>query len=1354
MAICPNKSTKEWKNLENHVGEFEAYRAYIAHGETIPNAVSMTELKRAVGLKGGRYSVQQQININRKIRKWNKENGTSHFVEYKRIGESETSTATLRFNYLPVNKQAQADRDKRRKMKGYVGLEDGESFENVWTPSESEQEAGRFEDGDFLPPSYFPASEHRKKGPKYQRYIEAKQTELTKLYTEKETIARERRLSESPAERRVLSKKTRAVEEKIADMEKNITALASHDRLDQIGVYAEEDMATLEAIFAKPQPTDEEVDIAKRLIHIWQQAGDFSGNNPHIFYDPDELAEKDDVFEEMTRKFEEWRKRADDFNVKLIMLQEKRLKQKIGETKGFSIEDVDFDKPIPDISFLVKNLLDISEVDHIVLQAVAKWVKDANFAAKEDLRDSHEKLEELIKATGLKDFGIFQQTVSNTDPRLTGDMVNKYSQSYFDWKYNLRRKRESAIKSADKIADEGKKNAAIEQANREFVEEMQKNSLILDPRILFYDAQFMTVRNEKGDLVPAPEPTAEQKKAHEDELRELLGDVEYEKQYKIAKENIELFKEDYEAFIDHIEGNMEGESDYITNAFIDSWVAHRSPYVFGDLMQHGYDNVKARGLAAGASTQYIQSFPRQVDKEGKDTGFYDEKFKQIEGDQDLQNLYTFIDDMLQEMKSYLPSEQIAFMRTNSIPTIRKKILDEIFSNGSEKGFSNILRERISESVRMTDLSDVGKEEETKNLQLQMLVNNRGRVNQYVQLKDTEYRANNEGEAPSMEQRSEWRKDIIDIIAKEKSFDLGRVMKAFSAMAVTYKHKSAIEDQIRTAQDIIQRSLQARQNLAGDQMRDKNNNLLSDKGLKNLNDMFENFLDVAFWGYASNIPEGRMDTRKKSLNKTEKELMATLETSQKQLDQLLDEEKIDQGEYDARSEVIREQMEVLGGVRAYSKYGDILLKYVQYKGMGWNIYAAFSNIGFGLISNIIEASDGRNYSMKSYRKAQAMIFNSVLKNGTFNLVETGTAKKIRALMNRFDVLKESRTELYKTTEQKLFARFGKKVEWASPFNPQSRSEYFNQAPIMIAMMMDTQVTNEKGETVSMWDKFDEDGNFKEGEETTFDEIADLKNRIDQVVKMNHGNYDPDKPLGAKRKFIGRAASQFRTWAFQGFAERFRKEFRDNNLTNIVTGEDYLNRKGRYRSYVAYFHTFDNLGAVRLPINMTIQLLRKLVGRHTTFENMVSPDSEFTEVDAANMRKNMTEVVLALILMSVVLALKHGLDDDDDDSKAKKIAYNLMINQMGRLATDIFFYTSPMEFERLSRNALPIFSLVLDAGKLVDSAGKLIFQGQEEDILQSGPDKGKSRTWRDFQKLIPGPVQVKKIQSAANQVYKKD
>ena len=39
-------------------------------------------------------------------------------------------------------------------------------------------------------------------------------------------------------------------------------------------------------------------------------------------------------------------------------------------------------------------------------------------------------------------------------------------------------------------------------------------------------------------------------------------------------------------------------------------------------------------------------------------------------------------------------------------------------------------------------------------------------------------------------------------------------------------------------------------------------------------------------------------------------------------------------------------------------------------------------------------------------------------------------------------------------------------------------------------------------------------------------------------MNHGDYN--NPLKVKATFTGRAMSQFRTWMFEGFANRFEAE----------------------------------------------------------------------------------------------------------------------------------------------------------------------------------------------------------------------
>jgi hypothetical protein len=1335
---CPNKNTKEWKNMVHHVGEFEANRAFIAHNETLPNAIGMTELKKKIGLTGGLYSEARKIGINKRIRSFNKKNGTSHRIVYKQIGESQSFTGTLVFNYMPVNKAAQEDRDQRRKMEGYQRLRDMLD-DKPFDHSESEKEAGQFNDeGDFMPPSYLPATEKRRAGPKFQDYITSRKEDLHILYNKRSKLKIQKQTATTGKAKNLISLKLEAIKDKIEETEGKLLELENLNRLDEIEVYALEDMDTLADIFAKANPTLKELEIAGRLIKVWQRAGEFSGNEPHIFYDPEEFADKFEGLAEITDKFLEWKKQADGYNLRLLELREKVLRGELEETLGDT--GIDFNQPLSNVSNVVANVLDISETDNVVFQAMHAWVHDANFAAKRETDGVFEELDRLIKATGLTDFSIFQQTASNIDDRLTGDMVFRWSQAYFEWNGAVTRKRKGAIDNAFKDKNDKRAYQTMDRANREYIEEQRKNTLVFDPRLLseFYDSE----------LTDAPAPTEKQSAAHEAKLRELLGDEGYEEYYNVNRRKIEDYKIALAARRSLAESEY-GENLAAVEDQVSAWVAKNSPYLYAEALEKGYDAVMYKNIHINPSNQFVRSVPKRI-VNGEDSGYYDNKYQQIQDNDSYLELYKYMLDLMKTLKLYLPNERVAFMQMNSIPIISKKVIEAMSEGGLAAGFSQS-KDALLEAIRTDDLSTLGTPEDKKELQLQHLINNNQRIRNYIELKDTEYRAA-KNEAPTEDMVNEWRKDARHLFAQEKSFDLGRVMKAFASMAITYKHKATIEDQMRIAEDIVKTSLAKRQNASGEELRDKYGNLLTDKGLRNLKDMLDNFMEVAYWGYPSNRAEGKFG-KKKVLTSKEKELQVLLEKSKVELDELLAKDRITQDEYDNRLEVVQDQLDILGGVKAISKFGDVLLKYIQLKGMGWNVFAAFANMGFGIISNVVEASDGRNYSAKNFWKAQALTFNSVGRNYSFNTWDglNGNAKKIRSLMNLYDTLKEARNEIYQSVAPSMFKKIGDRLEWANPYSPQSRSEYFNQAPVMIAMMMETTIEID-GKQVNLWDAYNKDGKLPEGVEFSEKSMSELKRRIDKLVKMNHGNYDPDSPLLIKRKWFGRALSQFRTWAFQGFAERFRSEFDDYQLVNQITGENYVTRKGRYRSYLAYFSVENPHMAVGATFKLTLQLLRKLVGFNTQFDNMVREG--FDETDAANMRKNMTEIVLWLVITSITLALKAGIDDDDDKDKARVLASNFLINQMARLGTDIAFYSNPVEFERLARNAIPAFSLVVDAQKAIGSAMTLITEGQEADILQSGPNKGESRTWRDFKKMIPGPVQYQKLQSATEQIYKKN
>ena len=148
--------------------------------------------------------------------------------------------------------------------------------------------------------------------------------------------------------------------------------------------------------------------------------------------------------------------------------------------------------------------------------------------------------------------------------------------------------------------------------------------------------------------------------------------------------------------------------------------------------------------------------------------------------------------------------------------------------------------------------------------------------------------------------------------------------------------------------------------------------------------------------------------------------------------------------------------------------------------------------------------------------------------------------------------------------------------------------------------------------------------------------------------------------------------------EGFASRFEGEKTDRALG--------IKRKGRYRSYATYFKETGPFGV----FDLTINLLRTLIGK-TKFGDNIS------EVDAANMRANLMEIWILIGVVGIGAILKAAMDDEDDDKKASIFMANILINQMTRMQTDIMFYTSPTEFENLTKNALPVFGLVNDAAR---------------------------------------------------------
>jgi len=756
-----------------------------------------------------------------------------------------------------------------------------------------------------------------------------------------------------------------------------------------------------------------------------------------------------------------------------------------------------------------------------------------------------------------------------------------------------------------------------------------------------------------------------------------------------------------------------------------------------EMAENPNKRTKANGKQHDLSFRYTVNVPRRFAANGEETGLYDSKFDKIEGSEEVLALYEHMLAILDEVKSVLPQNKKDLLQINSLPSIEKSLIDMFSEKGMKMGAAPLM-DKMRESLRTRSVGTEGTAEDEKSINIQFIPNNKERITRGVDLRIVEFEQS-EGRKPTSMEMVSMREDTIDEIANEKSYDLGKILKAYSLMGLGYKHKSAIEDKVRLAHQMFSDIKNAETNAEGEILTDRDTGKVIPKGnLTNFNASLDFFLDSSFYNLPTRDIEGAVEAGGKP-----KKIFTSVEKVKKQrLESAIQELTVQIA--DAKTDTVKEKLEKrlvnleadlasLGGVLTKGDIGDTVLKYAQIKGMGWNIFSAFSNVGFGFIANWIEAGDGRDFSQAQLKKGYLMTMDSVGANYTFDSLKTTRAKKIRHLMDNLDVLQEASSELYKQSDESSLTKNAKRF---GAYNAQKRSEYVNQAPLMIAKMLATEVTGPNGEITNLWEAMDNLGNLKEGhtvgEKGEQAGLAQFKAKLKKIIEKTHGDYG--NPLMIKKSFLGRASSQFRTWMFEGFANRFEDSYKDHTLG--------YERKGRYKTGFGVVSWAQNTGMN--GIQQTLFNLKQL-GRKLLWQNTQYDEAGFSEVDAANMRKNLNELIMLMSVYALGLLLSNFSDDDDKNENLFMV--NFLINQNNRLQTDILFYSNPIEFERLTKSALPIMNLVQEAGQWFNAAGR---QFGDKPNVQTGPFKDMNWLLRETLEMTPGPAQGMRLYKTVENV----
>lgn len=1068
------------------------------------------------------------------------------------------------------------------------------------------------------------------------------------------------------------------------------------------------------------------------------------------------------------------------------------IQQKLG--KKFTYDELV--KAIPDIDKFTRDFLNISKTgivsgeQSILAELMFYHMAKTNEEATSEIREKTKKLEditqEVIKElnnlgySGSKTFDIFFEKV---DGKETGNLVSQISNSFKDAEHSAtkRFKREiwGLLGKYYSTADKNLRKQILKDitvAQNEVDKWYRENTVIFDIRRLgdLWDR----MSDDTKDFFS--EHKLEASEEHKQEIIALVGQEQYDKYIDAQLESLENYIAAQTVAFENIENNPN-----ITNLeVVKQYYNYRNNPFHGikvliDNEPIIYNNEPVNGVQG---QNYILSVPKNQDN------FYDENYKKVQSNPRLKAFYNEVSTLLEKLYAVLPPDQKQKVGVTTLPLFKQSfselLLDKNLSAMTTDMWDSIInvitdKENKSTSVDMID-PVTGKRDIRYNYSGLGLEERKQLVNKREKLLYADFVATNERE-PDMEEFKALQKQAQHDVSEKSSHDLGKILKLFTAYVVMAEHKENVLPTLTVLQHEFEKIKAAETtNIFGLKKMNQFGEEMSPGERENAKKQMAHQLDF-FMNKAVNLVELPL-SQKKVYSASEKQ-------SIKEIDSIIEKSNVPD-KYKSMStdeltreivelEILRDEMkdgaktkkmnQLIGQLKNINallevkeQYGSFTtgsgianagLQYIQLKGLGWNIPAQMGNLLAGLWSNLITASDGRYFTMDDYMYGLKQMFFSSLKFLTNNKVDIGTANKTRTLMDRLDILQVPTTELFKASVGNISGKF----QQLSPFFWVQKTEYYNQSPLVIAKLRQTFINDKDGNKSSVWNAIDSDGNllseFKTDENLQWEtgvgkQVTAFKLEMEDIIRQTHGDYHNLSRMRAKKHLLGRAVTQFHTWMPEAINNRF-----SNERTSLLTG---VTTKGRYRSYTpggaalfgASIGTFIMPGVGTLvggaigkylakgETDMTFgqdlvfnakQLARKLLFQNTQFGD------KFTEVDAANLRQNIMELQILLTLFTMYILTKVVLfDDEDEKDSVRRLAHNIIANNLLRHGSDLQLFSNPFEVAKFTKNAIPLIGLLDNTADLFDATGKLVL-GKDE--YETGSLKGQSRFANKASKFVP-------------------
>ena len=356
--------------------------------------------------------------------------------------------------------------------------------------------------------------------------------------------------------------------------------------------------------------------------------------------------------------------------------------------------------------------------------------------------------------------------------------------------------------------------------------------------------------------------------------------------------------------------------------------------------------------------------------------------------------------------------------------------------------------------------------------------------------------------------------------------------------------------------------------------------------------------------------------------------------------------------------------------------DWMMKYTSLLRIGLNPFNAVSNVAIGNVSNIIEAVGGRHFGVGGYMKA----LSTYTKDFASSKSKTNMLSKIFNPLIEMDDYENLAKLKLGSQEWYSFVTNRERLENLM-YAPQRHGERQLQTSTMIAIFRKQKLTTKSGESISMWEAFDENGVWNEslmGYKLSNDEIFKMTSKIHAVNKMIHGRYSAKDAAALTQNAYFRAVFQFKKWIPAAIEARIGGKRSDNILGDTEGRYHTLGRKVLGKLIPGKeFNPFVALYNLAMPLIASEKLIKS---------------GKFTETDVYNMRKNMAE----LIIIAAIMLFKAGFDDDD---KKKKASYKYTMRILSQLSKDITYFYDPQEGLNLLGSGAPILKTAGDIRKML-------------------------------------------------------